>query len=368
MKVGIVLFNLGGPDGPDAVEPFLRNLFSDPAIITLPWFVRLPLARFIARRRAPLAKVIYAHIGGRSPILEETQKQARGLEAALSGPDLEARCFVAMRCWHPFSDGAAQAMRQFAPDHIVALPLYPQYSTTTSASSLKDWDRAAKKAGLVQGQSSIKTTKICCYPDEPGFIAASAAKIREAMADLQPGLSYRLLLSAHGLPQKIVDGGDPYQWQVERTAKALVDALGMENLDWRVCYQSRVGPLKWLEPSTEHEIHQAGADGLGVIVAPIAFVSEHSETLVELDIEYGKLAREAGVKDYRRAAAVGADPRFIDGLAGLVRRAMETTGTINSGDAREKDRCQGDGCQEDGRQKDGRLCPAQFCRCAQQKA
>ena len=339
MKLGIVLFNLGGPDSPEAVEPFLRNLFSDPAIITLPGVIRIPLARFIARRRAPLARAIYDHIGGSSPILEETQKQARALEQALTAPGIEARAFVAMRCWHPFSDGTALAVKKFAPDHIVALPLYPQYSTTTSASSLKDWDRAAKKAGLAQPLS-----RVCCYPDEPGFIAAAAAKIRATMADLKPGLSYRLLLSAHGLPKKVVAGGDPYQWQVERTAKALVAALDIPDLDWTICYQSRVGPLKWLEPATDAEIRKAGAQGKGVIVAPIAFVSEHSETLVELDIEYGKLARAAGVPDYRRAATVGADPAFIAGLAGLVRRAVNASGTINSGD--------------------GRLCPAEFCRCA----
>ena len=339
MKLGIVLFNLGGPDSPEAVEPFLRNLFSDPAIITLPGVIRIPLARFIARRRAALARAIYDHIGGSSPILEETQKQARALEQALTAPGIEARAFVAMRCWHPFSDGTALAVKKFNPDHIVALPLYPQYSTTTSASSLKDWDRAAKKAGLAQPLS-----KVCCYPDEPGFIAAAAAKIRATMTDLKPGLSYRLLLSAHGLPKKVVAGGDPYQWQVERTAKALVAALDIPELDWTICYQSRVGPLKWLEPATDAQIRKAGAQGKGVIVAPIAFVSEHSETLVELDIEYGKLAREAGVPDYRRAATVGADPAFIAGLAGLVRRAMDSTGTINSGD--------------------GRLCPKEFCRCA----
>ena len=339
MKLGIVLFNLGGPDSPEAVEPFLRNLFSDPAIITLPGVIRIPLARFIARRRAPLARAIYDHIGGSSPILAETQKQARALEQALTAPGIEARAFVAMRCWHPFSDGTALAVKKFAPDHIVALPLYPQYSTTTSASSLKDWDRAAKKAGLSQ-----PLTRVCCYADEPGFIAAAAAKIRATMTDLKPGLSYRLLLSAHGLPKKMVAGGDPYQWQVERTAKALVAALDIPELDWTICYQSRVGPLKWLEPATDAQIRKAGAQGKGVIVAPIAFVSEHSETLVELDIEYGKLAREAGVPDYRRAATVDDDPAFIAGLAGLVRRAVNATGTINSGD--------------------GRLCPAEFCKCA----
>jgi ferrochelatase len=339
VKLGIVLFNLGGPDSPEAVEPFLRNLFSDPAIISLPGLLRLPLARFIARRRAPLARAIYGHIGGRSPILEETQKQARVLEQALSVPGIEARAFIAMRCWHPFSDGTALAVKNFAPDHIVALPLYPQYSTTTSASSFKDWDRAAKKAGLTQ-----PLTRVCCYPDEPGFIAAAAAKIRAAMVDARPGLSYRLLLSAHGLPKKVIAGGDPYQWQVERTARALVAALDMDGLDWTICYQSRVGPLQWLEPATDSEIRRAGTEGKGLIVAPIAFVSEHSETLVELDIEYGKLAREAGVPDYRRAATVGADAAFIGGLAGLVRRAMAASGTINSGETR--------------------LCPAEFCRCA----
>jgi len=294
VKLGIVLFNLGGPDSPDAVEPFLRNLFSDPAIISLPTLVRIPLARFIARRRAPLARAIYAQIGGCSPILEQ----------ALAAPGIEVCAFVAMRCWHPFSDGTALAVKNFGPDHIVALPLYPQYSTTTSASSFKDWDRAAKKIRLTQ-----PTTRICCYPDEPGFIAAAAAKIRAVLVDLKPGLSYRLLLSAHGLPKKVVASGDPYQWQVGRTARAL--------------------------------------EGKGVIVAPIAFVSEHSETLVELDMEYAKLAQEAGVPDYRRAATVGADPAFIAGLAGLVRRAVKETGTINSGD--------------------GRLCPAEFCRCALEK-
>jgi ferrochelatase len=342
VRLAIVLFNLGGPDSPEAVEPFLRNLFSDPAIIQLPGIVRLPLARLIARRRAPVARKIYDHIGGSSPILAETQKQARALEKALSVDAVEAKVFVAMRCWHPFSDGAAQAVKQFGPDNIVLLPLYPQFSTTTSASSLKDWERAANKAGL-----EVPTSRICCYPDDPGFIAAAAGRIRTEMEKRKPDLSYRLLLSAHGLPRRVVEKGDPYQWQVEKTAHALVDALGMDaqsDIEHRVCYQSRVGPLKWLEPSTENEIRRAGAEGKGVIIAPIAFVSEHSETLVELDIEYGKLAREAGVPDYRRAATVGADPAFIGGLAGLVRKAVAGTGTVNSADKR--------------------LCPTEFCRCA----
>ena len=296
------------------------------------------MAWFIAKRRAPLAKVIYGHLGGRSPILEETGKQARALEAALNDSGLEAKAVVAMRCWHPFSDEAAEMLRQFGPDRIVLLPLYPQFSGTTSASSFADWERAARKAGF-----STPTSRVCCYPANAGFIAAAAAKIRAAMENPQAGLSYRLLLSAHGLPKRTIAQGDPYQWQVEQTARALVDALGIKDLDWTICYQSRVGPLEWLTPATDAEIRRAGQDGKGVIVAPIAFVSEHSETLVELDIEYGKLAGRAGVPDYRRAATVSADPAFIGGLAGLVRKALSDGACVNDGE--------------------GRICPLAFGRC-----
>jgi ferrochelatase len=326
MKLAVVLFNLGGPDSPEAVEPFLRNLFSDPAIIALPAIMRLPLARLIAKRRAPVARKIYDHIGGSSPIFAETRKQADALQAALSDDGVEAKAFVAMRCWHPFSDGAARAVKAFNPDKIVLLPLYPQYSTTTTASSLKDWARAAKKACL-----TAPTSRVCCYPYEPGFVGAAVAKIRDAMENASGDVSYRLLLSAHGLPKRTIAKGDPYQWQVEQSAAAIVKALDRPELEAVVCYQSRVGPLEWIGPATDAEIKRAGRDGKGVIVAPIAFVSEHSETLVELDIEYRKLAEEAGVPDYRRAATVNADPQFITGLAGLVRQAAEGK-TVTCGD------------------------------------
>ena len=347
MKIAVVLFNLGGPDSPEAVEPFLRNLFSDPAIISLPAIVRLPLARLIARRRAPVAKKIYEHIGGRSPIFEETRKQADALAAALSGDGVEAKCFIAMRCWHPFSDGAARAVKAFDPDKTVLLPLYPQFSTATTASSLKDWARAAKKAKLEKPTSSI-----CCYPDEAGFVEAAAAHIARTMDGASGDISYRLLLSAHGLPRRTIARGDPYQWQVERSAAAIVEKLAMPQLEPVVCYQSRVGPLEWIGPSTDAEIRRAGADGKGVIVFPVAFVSEHSETLVELDIEYAKLAKESGVKDYRRAPTVGAEPPFIDGLATLVRQAMSS-----------KEDASADMISSSG----SRLCPKNFCRCAMEK-
>ncbi len=328
MKLAVVLFNLGGPDSPEAVEPFLRNLFTDPAIISLPGIVRMPLGRFIAKRRAPVAREIYAKLGGYSPILEETQAQARALERVLAGRGVEAKAFVAMRCWHPFSDGAAKAVKDWGPDRIVLLPLYPQYSTTTTASSLKDWERAAAKLGL-----HVPTSRVCCYPTNAGFIDALAASIRETWKAARPDTRYRLLLSAHGLPERVIAKGDPYRWQVEQTAAALVEKLGMDGLDWRVCYQSRVGPLRWIGPATDAEIRQAGAEGLGLIVAPIAFVSEHSETLVELDIEYAHLANSVGVPHYLRSPTVGVRPQFIEGLADLV---VEST---------------------------NRICPASFARC-----
>jgi protoporphyrin/coproporphyrin ferrochelatase len=317
VKLAVVLFNLGGPDSPEAVEPFLRNLFSDPAIITLPTLLRRPLAHFVAARRAPVAQEIYAKIGGRSPILEETEAQARALEQALAGTEVEARAFIAMRCWKPFSDETAGAVAAWKPDRTILLPLYPQYSTTTSASSLKDWHRAATRAGLGSPQSAI-----CCYPEDPGFIAAEAALIREALAKRKSGLTYRLLLSAHGLPKRVVARGDPYQNQVEKSAAAIMAAPGVEGLDWLVCHQSRVGPLEWIGPATDAEIRRAGHEGKALIVVPIAFVSEHSETLVELDIEYGKLAAESGVPDYLRVPTVGTHPEFINGLARLVMNAV----------------------------------------------
>ncbi len=335
MKVAVVLFNLGGPDSPEAVEPFLRNLFSDPAIIALPGLLRLPLGRLISRRRAPVAKEIYHQIGGRSPILPETEAQALALEAALAH-EMEAKAFIAMRYWHPRSDETVRAVRAFAPDRIVLLPLYPQYSTTTSDSSLKDWAGAAKKVGL-----SAPASAVCCYPAERGFIQAMVARIRAELDKIRPDVSYRLLLSAHGLPKRTIARGDPYQWQVEQSARAI--AAELPGIDWQVCYQSRVGPMEWIGPATDAEIRRAGSEGKGVIIAPVAFVSEHSETLVELDIEYAKLARESGVPDYLRAGTAGIQADFIAGLAGLVRKALANDTVINDGG--------------------GRICPAQFGRC-----
>jgi ferrochelatase len=308
----VVLMNLGGPDSPTAVRPFLYNLFSDPAIIGLPAPLRLPLAWLIARRRCAVASEIYAHLGGASPLLANTEAQARALEAALGAG---YRCFIAMRYWHPLTAAAVAAVKAWQPDDIVLLPLYPQFSTTTTGSSLTAWRHEAARQDL-----DCSTRAVSNYPTEPGFVAALAGSIDIALATATAqGVPVRLLLSAHGLPLKIVRRGDPYPQQVEATAAAVVAALAHPLADWRVCYQSRVGPLAWLGPSVDEEVRRAGRDRVGIVIAPISFVSEHSETLVELDRDYRRLAEASGVPGYWRASAVGTDPRFIAGLARLVR-------------------------------------------------
>jgi ferrochelatase len=325
-RIAVVLFNLGGPDRPEAVGPFLFNLFNDPAIIGMPSFLRYPLAQFVARRRAPTATAIYAHLGGGSPLLANTEAQAAALQTALA--DLgEVRVFCCMRYWHPMSDEVAAAVKAFDPADIVLLPLYPQFSSTTTASSTKAWHTAAARIGL-----SKPTRLVCCYPEEPGFIAAAAELVRDGLVQVRRagGKAPRLLFSAHGLPMKIVRKGDPYVAQVERSARAVAARLSLPEGTWRVCFQSRVGPVEWAKPYTDAEIAAAGRAGVPIVLFPISFVSEHSETLVELDIEYRRLGEESGVPVYVRVATVGASAAFIDGLARLVRAALTDAAPIRS--------------------------------------
>jgi ferrochelatase len=338
MKTAVVLFNLGGPDQPSSVRPFLFNLFYDPAIIGLPSPLRWFIARWISSRRAPVAREIYGQIGGGSPLLANTEAQAQALERALGSG---FKCFISMRYWHPRAAEQVRSVKAWQPDRVILMPLYPQFSSTTTASSLREWRAEAKQAGL-----QVPETVLCCYPDQPGFIAAIVDRVREGLAQLPPSQrAPRLLFSAHGLPQKVVDGGDPYQWQVERSVAAVMTALARPGLDAVLCYQSRVGPLQWLQPSTETEIRRAGAEGVPLVVVPIAFVSEHSETLVELDIEYRHLASKQGVPAYIRVPTVDTLPIFINGLADEIRRAL-------AGEARL--------CSREG----PRLCPSGSALCA----
>ncbi|MBW6400152.1 ferrochelatase [Roseomonas sp. HJA6] len=321
-RIAIVLFNLGGPDSPEAVRPFLTNLFTDPAILRVPGFIRPFLGRYIAWKRTKPALENYAILGGKSPLLELTEGQARALEAALAGdPGTAFRCFVAMRYWHPFSDEAAREVKAWLPDEVLLLPLYPQYSTTTTGSSVTAWDEACRAIGF-----SVPTTTLCCWHSHPGFAAATAALVRRsydaARATLPADVPLRILFSAHGLPESIVKAGDPYQWQVERSTAAVVEALAIDGLDHAICYQSRVTPEVWIGPSTEAEIERAAHDKVALLVCPIAFVSEHSETLVELDVEYGELAHKLGVPGYFRVPAQNSDPAFIVALADIARDAL----------------------------------------------
>ncbi len=318
-KIAVILFNLGGPDSPAAVEPFLRNLFSDPRILRVPGFIRAWLAARIAHKRAPVAQEIYAQMGGASPIVPNTERQAAALTTALADCGT-VRCFIAMRYWQPRCAAMLRELAAFAPDRIILLPLYPQYSTTTTESSLAEY--WAELTLQTPALARIPTSGVCCYHRDAGFIAALAALTRPAYAQAQAHGRPRLLLSAHGLPEKIVKAGDPYQWQCEQTAQALVAALNIPELDWVNCYQSRVGPLRWIGPATEAEIARAGHDKVPVVLVPIAFVSEHSETLVELDIEYRHLAEKSGVPAYHRVPTVSAEPAFIAGLAQQVRHLL----------------------------------------------
>jgi ferrochelatase len=342
-RIAVVLFNLGGPDGPEAVEPFLFNLFNDPAIIGAPGLIRRWLAGRVSRKRAPLAREIYAHLGGGSPLLANTEAQAAALQTELAQIG-DVRVFIAMRYWHPMSDATAAEVKAFAPDRIVLLPLYPQYSTTTTGSSLADWHRAAAKAGL-----AAPTRALCCYPTAAGFIAAAAARTAAGIEEARQQAAdspVRILFSAHGLPERVINKGDPYAEQIGRTARAIADALDLDDAAWRVCFQSRVGPLKWIGPYTDAEITAAAREGVSTVVVPVAFVSEHSETLVELDIEYRKLATDNGMPAYVRVPTVDTDAAFIGGLGDLVRQVLESEQAIQS-------------------QIGGRLCPADRTCCAQ---
>jgi ferrochelatase len=312
MKKAVILFNLGGPDKLENVEPFLFNLFNDPAILNLPFFLRYPLAKLISNRRAPVAKKIYEELGGSSPILKLTEEQSNALEIKLNQTQSEDKykCFIVMRCWNPRAKDVIKDVQLYRPDEVVLMPLYPQYSAATSGSSIKEWKDVCKKNNY-----NIKTSAICCYPTDQNFISAHTKEIIKKIKNLK---NFKLIFSAHGLPEKNIKKGDPYQWQVEQSVNKIVEKLNDENLDWILSYQSRVGPLKWIGPSTDDTIIENSKIGKHIVLVPIAFVSEHSETLVELDIEYKKLAKDNGCKNYTRVPALGINEDFISAMSELI--------------------------------------------------
>ncbi|MDG7056197.1 MAG: ferrochelatase [Wolbachia endosymbiont of Meromenopon meropis] len=343
MKNAIVLFNLGGPDSPDAIRPFLFNLFYDKRIVNLPNPFRFFLAKFISAKRESTTRKIYEQIGGKSPILENTKMQAEALERELnksvSCSDYSSRIklkskkknqisisyskmklklfkvFVCMRYWYPFADEVIKNVKQFNPDKIILLPLYPQYSTTTTLSSIENWNKKAKKYNV-----KCNTEVISNYYHNRTFIKAHISLISQYYKLASNVGKPRILFSAHSLPLNIIKMGDPYALQIEETVKLIIKKLHIDDLDWSICYQSKIGSLKWLEPSTENELLRAKADNVPVVLSPISFVSEHSETLVELDIEY-----KAIIKDgyYFRIPTLGTNSLFIKCLADLCRNCSQ---------------------------------------------
>ena len=320
-KVAVILFNLGGPDKLKSVKPFLFNLFNDKAIISLPQPFRFLLAKLISSRREKKAQNIYKQIGGKSPILDITLSQADSLERELSFAG-NFKVFTIMRYWHPFAQDVVKKINHYKPDEIILLPLYPQFSSTTTASSVKNF---------IDNFDNKKIVKkiICCYPTQDNFIKSHAHQIirvlKKVHIDDLPKI--RLLFSAHGLPQKVIDNGDPYVFQVEQSVAKIVELLNrskisaeFENfdLDYRICYQSKVGPLKWTTPSLEQEIRSVSLDNKIPLIIPIAFVSDHSETLVELDIEYKEMAEHLKIEQYYRVPALNIDGHFIKSLKEMV--------------------------------------------------
>lgn len=314
-RIGVVVCNLGGPDSLAAVEPFLFNLFNDPAIIALPGPARWLIAKIISKTRNKKSQGNYAKMGGASPILGETKKQAEALEAVLAGRPVFAgarpKVVIAMRHWAPSTQDAAAQLRAEGIEDVIVLPLYPQYSSTTTGSAVKEFARHWKKP--------FRT--ICCYPDLDGVARGYAETIIETWRNAGAPDNLHVLYSAHGLPESIVAKGDPYVAQCQRTAAA-IDAHLPKSFRTKLCYQSRVGPAKWVGPSTDACILELAKMKAPVLVCPIAFVSEHVETLVDLDIETAALAKENGAPLYLRAPALGLRESFISGLADLIEASL----------------------------------------------
>jgi ferrochelatase len=318
----VVLLNLGGPDSLDAVEPFLYNLFCDPFIIDLPlgFLFRKPLAWRISTKRTKEARHIYQQIGGKSPLLDLTQQQAQALERRLNEFG-NYKVVIAMRYWHPFTAEAMQQVRACGATSMVLLSLYPQYSRTTTTSSLAEWKRLAPKHGV----DKIPTRIIPSYHTDANYITAVAENLQRCLQEnWQPNeTTPHILFSAHGVPVSVIERGDPYQMQIEETVRLVMEAIRHSH-PHIICYQSKVGRAEWLRPSTEDTIKNLAAKGVkDMLVVPIAFVSDHSETLYELDILLRGVAEKAGVKTYVRMPSLNSSPRFINALAELVRKKMK---------------------------------------------
>ncbi len=316
-RVGVVLFQLGGPDTPGAIEPFLFNLFCDPDIIDFPFarIGRKPLAKLISATRAKRVQHHYQVIGGASPIRRFTERQARALEEKLAADGLDASCFVAMRYWHPFTAEAIEKVCAAECDEVVLLPLYPQYSSTTTGSSLNEWRRLFR--------DDIPVHCIEPFYRHPLYLDALVEKVDEALARLTGPVRAEFVFSAHSVPMAVIAKGDPYQRHIEETVELLMQRGGWSNR-YRLCYQSKVGASKWLQPSLRRTIRDLASEQVGEIcVVPIAFVSDHVETMGEIDHEAREEAVTLGIKQFEITAGLNDSPTFIAALADLVENALE---------------------------------------------
>lgn len=315
-KTAILLLQMGGPDSLDAVEPFLLNLFTDRDIIKIgPAFLQPLIARFIVKRRAPRVIENYRQIGGKSPLREMTDAQASSLELSL-GPHY--RCFVAMRYWHPSTLEALASIRKEGIPRVIALSLYPHYSRATTGSSINELKRVLAAAGV-----KFEVTYIDRFYDHPLYIQALAEKIEKGVAGFPDRSSVELLFSAHSLPQSFIDEGDPYLSHIKETVRLVMEKF--EGVSHHLAFQSRAGPVKWLEPSTGDTLKRLAGEGCkNMLMVPLSFVSDHIETLHEIDIEYGSEAKHLGVADFRRSESLNCSKLFIDCLADLVRREVRT--------------------------------------------
>lgn len=320
-RIGVVLFQLGGPDSLAAIEPFLYNLFCDPDIIDFP-FARLgrkPLAKLISTTRARKVEHHYSSIGGGSPIRKHTEEQARALETELRAAGVDATCVVAMRYWHPFTSEAVEQLRAAKVDEVVLLPLYPQYSTTTTGSSLNEWQKRASTKYQVPGTKPLECFHLIReFYSHPGYLDAVAEKIDAALARFPRSADAEIVFSAHSVPVAVIEKGDPYQQQIEETVALLMQRGGWANRH-RLCYQSKVGASKWLQPSLRATLRQLAAERVqDVCIVPVAFVSDHVETLGEIDHEARELAARLGMRQFEMTDGLNDSPTFIRALAQLV--------------------------------------------------
>ncbi len=325
-KIAVILMNLGGPDNLEAVQPFLFNLFYDPAIIRLPNPFRYCIAKLISSTRKKKSQKIYSQMGGKSPILEETLMQAEQLKNVLQEDyQNNYKVYVAMRYWKSFSHEIMPQIISYQPEQLILVPLYPQFSTTTTASSVKDFLDNLK---IHNYTGKIKT--LGCYFLDNEFIQCHVDLIKDTFTQIEGNEdNYKILFSAHGLPLSIIKDGDPYQWQIEQTVAKIASHLGLREEQYQITYQSRVGPVKWLEPNTEYVIKDLSQKGTNIIIVPISFVSEHSETLVELDIEYKAIADEYGVK-YLRVPTLRTSEKFIASLGNNIQKFARINTNITS--------------------------------------